>query len=331
MKEAYLSPEAEKEEREKATKTPYVQPWMINVITQSLPFLADRATIRKTIEECKGSLDAAISKLLDLEDQGSVSSTQETSSVEREADSDDDALSGPNKKQNRRLISRAEHNALKGIEQRPKKNLAFRLKDKPKASPGSRTTTPQIQINDINKEDLNKQEEPSEEEDADQSDEEDWQSDPTYKDSHNTSPASSSITNQPRSGGVRLQLSQPRPEKERKSRPRPKPKPKPKSHNTSMSPLSSQRPDPPEPIEAPILASGAKTQQRQVGPKTKRITRRDQIDMKKAAQKAAARERKQGIASGRLGNGQHGSVPAEKKAGKENSPAIEVGIKTLYI
>ena len=317
MKESYLSPEAEREEREKATRTPCVQPWMINVITQSLPFLADRATIRKTIEECKGSLDAAVTKLLDLEDQGSVSSTQETSSVEREPDSDDEALSGPNKKQDRRL-SRAKRNALKEIEQRPKKGLAVRLKDKPKASPIPKTITPQIQVNGIKEEDPIKREEASDNDEPDESDEEDWQSDPTYKDPYNQYPTSCSTTNHPRFGGVRLRLSQPKPEKEAKT------KLKPKINNTRTSPPSDQRP---EPIEAPV----AKTQQRQAGPKKKRLTRRDQIDMKKAAQKAAARERKQGIASGQLMNGQNSTVPAVEKIGKENSPAIEVGIKTLYI
>lgn len=76
---------------------------MVDVVSASLPFLADKPTIKRTLEECKGNIDAAVSKLLDAEERGSISSAQESSSVEREPDSDDEAYNGPNKKQDRRM------------------------------------------------------------------------------------------------------------------------------------------------------------------------------------------------------------------------------------
>lgn len=73
------------------------------MVESSLPFLADKATIKRTIEECKGNVNDAVSKLLDEEEGNTTSSQQESSSVERDHDSDDDALYGPNKRRNRRM------------------------------------------------------------------------------------------------------------------------------------------------------------------------------------------------------------------------------------
>ncbi|MBE7180584.1 MAG: hypothetical protein INR71_05115, partial [Terriglobus roseus] len=90
-----------------------MQPWMIDVVSHSLPFLADKPTIKKTLEDCKGNIDMAVSRLLDAEEGGSMSSAQESSSIEREPDSDDDAVHGPNKRQDRRM-SKATRNLVKG-------------------------------------------------------------------------------------------------------------------------------------------------------------------------------------------------------------------------
>ncbi|KAJ9627829.1 hypothetical protein H2203_003047 [Taxawa tesnikishii (nom. ined.)] len=98
-----LSPQEEEKQKEKLAQTPHVMPWMVDVVSASLPFLADKPTIKRTLEECKGNIDAAVSKLLDAEERGSISSAQESSSVEREPDSDDEAYNGPNKKQDRRM------------------------------------------------------------------------------------------------------------------------------------------------------------------------------------------------------------------------------------
>ena len=90
---------------------------MVDVVSSSLPFLADKPTIKRVLEECKGNIDSAVSKLLDSEEGGSVSSAQESSSVEREPDSDDELLGGPNKKQDRRM-SRTTRQKPKDLRQR---------------------------------------------------------------------------------------------------------------------------------------------------------------------------------------------------------------------
>jgi OTU domain-containing protein 3 len=101
-----LSPEEELKQKQKLDATPYVQPWQIDVVSNCLPFLADKPTIKRALEASKGNIDAAVSNLMDAEENGSGSSAQESSSVERDQDSDDDSNTGPNKKQDRR-ISRA--------------------------------------------------------------------------------------------------------------------------------------------------------------------------------------------------------------------------------
>ena len=81
---------------------------MVDVVSASLPFLADKPTIKRTLEECKGNIDVAVDKLMGAEENGSLSSAQESSSVEREPDSEDEypGKDGPNKKRDRRLSSR---------------------------------------------------------------------------------------------------------------------------------------------------------------------------------------------------------------------------------
>lgn len=285
---------------------------MVNVVCQSLPYLADRPTIQKTLEDCKGNIDTAVSKLLDAEERGSVSSTQGSSSVEREPDSDEEAISGPNKKQDRRL-SRATKTVLKEKEEQKKRDLAFRLKthSDPLKTNGH---TPLPKHNDSND---------VKEEDGDETEEEDWENDPSYRDSTSVSPSVSasdySAASKPTSGGVRLKLSQP----------------KRKSDQDRLHTNTSR--EAPNGVKVGYhgdgggRAGGGKTQQRQPGPRQKRVTQRDKRDMKKAAQKAAAKERKQGVAAGKAMNGKNGIIAAAVKEGKENSPAIEASIKTLYI
>lgn len=79
---------------------------MIEVVSSSLPYLADRPTIKLTLEECKGDVNLAVDKLLNAEENGSQSSAQESSSVEREPDSDEEYSRGPSKKQDRRMSAR---------------------------------------------------------------------------------------------------------------------------------------------------------------------------------------------------------------------------------
>lgn len=105
MQERALSVEEEKKQKEKLAHTPQVQPWMIDVVAASLPFLTDKPLIKKTLEDYKGDINAAVDKLLGDENNGH-SSTQESSSVEREPDSDEEYQRGPSKKQDRRMSAR---------------------------------------------------------------------------------------------------------------------------------------------------------------------------------------------------------------------------------
>ena len=98
-----LSVEEERKQKEILEKTPYVQAWMVDVVSASLTFLTDKTTIRQALEAAKGNVDVAVSNLMDAEEAGSASSQPESSSVERDHDSDDDMHDGPNKKRDRRL------------------------------------------------------------------------------------------------------------------------------------------------------------------------------------------------------------------------------------
>lgn len=92
----------------------------------SLPFLIDQQTIKHALEKCKGNVNNAVSMLIDQDEAGSISSTQESSSVERDYDSDDDQIWGPNKRANRSRIQRATRNLMKDSQQR-RVEMAARL------------------------------------------------------------------------------------------------------------------------------------------------------------------------------------------------------------
>ncbi|KAK5133705.1 hypothetical protein LTR08_007459 [Meristemomyces frigidus] len=98
-----LSQEEEARQKEKLEQTPHVLPWQVDIVAKSLPYLADKPTIKRAIEAARGDTNLAVSRLLDAEEYGSSSSQPESSSVERDHDSDDDMFDGPNKRQNRRM------------------------------------------------------------------------------------------------------------------------------------------------------------------------------------------------------------------------------------
>ncbi|KAK4544918.1 hypothetical protein LTR36_003823 [Oleoguttula mirabilis] len=98
-----LSPQEEARQKEKLEQTPHVQPWQVDMVLKSLPYLADKPTIKRALEAAKGDTNLAVSNLLDAEEYGSASSQPESSSVERDHDSDDETLEGPNKRQDRRM------------------------------------------------------------------------------------------------------------------------------------------------------------------------------------------------------------------------------------
>lgn len=107
VSEKALSVEEEQRQKAKLAQSPHIQPWMIDVVSSSLPYLADKPTIKRTLEETKGDINAAVDKLLSAEEVSSQASTQESSSVEREPDSDEEYQRGPSKKQDRRISSRS--------------------------------------------------------------------------------------------------------------------------------------------------------------------------------------------------------------------------------
>lgn len=103
VKPKVLSMEEEQRQREKLAQTPHVLPWQIDVVSKSLPYLADKPTIKRALEAANGDVNVAVSNMLDEQEYGSTSSQQESSSVERDHDSDDDMHDAPNKKQDRRM------------------------------------------------------------------------------------------------------------------------------------------------------------------------------------------------------------------------------------
>ncbi|OQO00212.1 hypothetical protein B0A48_13999 [Cryoendolithus antarcticus] len=99
-----LSPEEEALQREKMAATPYVaQAWEIDRVASVLTFLTDKPAIRRALEASRGNIDRAANILMEAEENFSASSAQESSSVERDQESEDDGHAGPNKKQDRRM------------------------------------------------------------------------------------------------------------------------------------------------------------------------------------------------------------------------------------
>ncbi|KIW01946.1 uncharacterized protein PV09_06784 [Verruconis gallopava] len=96
-----------------AKEKSYVEPWKIKIVMSSLPFLTDSQTIKHTLEKCRGNVNDAVSMLIEADEAGSISSTQESSSVERDYDSDDEQIWGPNKRANRSRLSRVARNLMK--------------------------------------------------------------------------------------------------------------------------------------------------------------------------------------------------------------------------
>lgn len=291
--ERALSPETEAAQKKKLAATPYAQEWQIDVVMKSLPFLTDKATIRRTLEECKGSIDNAVSRLLD-EDSGNQSSAQESSSIEREPDSDEDDIYGPNKSRNRRTGKQDKHNVTsasrassttrdilkpKGHTQRLGSKLA--LHDCSQESQTSLISTTSSNAPS-----------PAAIAIPDSDDELKQESDAEPV----TTPPSPKLPPSPRKGPVRIRLTMPKP--------------------------------PPEMQESITNAHPGKTAQRQIGPQGRKISARDKKDMKKQAQKAARKERQQQQAASKSGSTR--ALPIMTKS-NPTSPSLDAGIKVLYV
>ena len=274
---------------------------MINVIIESLPYYADRAMVQKTLEDCKGSVDLAVSKLLDSPCHSSASSRRGSSSVERDHDSDEDNYTGPKKKQDRRLSRVKRTTRVKDEVKGEKSSQYLSVRLKSPMLPSSQESSSTSETQSI----------PADIKDGDETEEEDWRNMSPYKDSESASISTSaseySLPSNPRSGGVRLKLTQPK-----------------KTDERPLSPVSNPVKQPPvRDVHGPepVPQSGQKSLKSK-----RRLLSRNQFDMeKKAAQKSAAKERKREIAQQSL------SCYPTTNSGKGNTPAIENHIKVLYI
>ena len=295
-----VSVEVQNEAHIALNTSPGILPWKINIVLKSLPYHLERSAAQKALEDCKGDVDLAVSQLLDNQSESSASSRCGSSSVER--DHDDEEYSGPKKKQDRRL-SRAKR-SVKAADDASKQNLSIRTKS-PLLSSTQESLTSEAASSTADNED------------GDETEEEDWSNISPFKDSETASVSTSaseySITSNPRAGGIRLKLTQPR---------NPDQTAGPEAGHPAKQPAACQTED--EEIVPEV-------KQHLVVPR-KRLLTRNQLDtLKKTAQKAAAKERKREIAAQRIAHKQPGSFLPKNLKGRENTPAIENHIKVLYI
>lgn len=304
VRERALSPETEAAQKKKLAATPYAQEWQIDVVMKSLPFLTDKATIRKTLEECKGSIDNAVSRLLD-EDSGNQSSAQESSSIEREPDSEDDDIYGPNKSRSRRTdrldthdsvtsASRASSTSRNILQPKShKKRLGSKLASQecPQGSQSSQGSFDSQQTDETAPSNAHS---PAAIAIPDSDDDCKSESD----DDPIAAPPSPKLPSSPRKGPVRIRLTMPKP--------------------------------PPEMEEAAANMHSSRTAQKQSGPQSRKISARDKKDMKKQAQKAARRERQQQQAAGKATAATTRALPIMTKS-NPTSPSLDAGIKILYV
>ncbi|KAF4635666.1 hypothetical protein G7Y89_g2434 [Cudoniella acicularis] len=88
---------------------PVIQDWMIQTVQNALQQYMSEETIRKALTENNGNVNNTVDKFLEVQDYSSAPPTPGSlsqsgaSSIERDPDSDDDEVYGPNKRQNRRM------------------------------------------------------------------------------------------------------------------------------------------------------------------------------------------------------------------------------------
>ncbi|KAF2459054.1 hypothetical protein BDY21DRAFT_199973 [Lineolata rhizophorae] len=319
-----LSPDEEQRKTEKLAKPVEVQPWMVEVVIKSLPFLADKKVVLRALEQSHGNIDNAVSKLLEADDRGSASTHESSSSVEREPDSDDEALNGPNKKRDRNLSRANLTRTVSPRTNKPRRRLYQRR------SPLSRTSSQGSQE--------------------------------ASSRGSSASPAMSGIFQLPGAQGIDdgFQLSRAtsfdelgRDLQKAGSTIAPSPSPAPSSVTGSEAPAPAKGLAPPgmgrvklNPPKAPDSdagepadsTAGKRTQQRQPGPQRRRAgpTARERKDQKKAAQKAARKERAVAEAKdktatdGVADKGDAQKLPIMTK-GKTFAPSLASDVKTLYV
>lgn len=304
VKSINISTEARQDEKPDSGCIPCVLPWKVDLIINSFPNLSgNQLNVQRMIEECKGNVDDVISKLLETDEQSSTSSAGGSSSVERDADTDDEEpIRGPNKRQDRRL-SRAKRNITNEKEEKRNQGLSFRMKEEHVPA----TKGPSSPLKENYSADIKQK-------DADETEEDEWRNDSTYKDSESgsvsTSASEFSSTSKLPTGNIRLKLSQPKRDAKRSETPSSRLA----EHTATAGP-----------------SGNGSQHHRMVPAKPARIPIQIQRNIKKAAQKAAAKERKKAAAVGRPIHGQNTTLPLMKKQGKENASVINESIKVLYI
>jgi len=105
-------------------QVPTIDVHMMKIVRASLPHYVDDEVIAKTLKDCKGNINNAVDKLLDVDDERSNSSQQ--SSIDRDDDSSDENPQTPSKRQDRRL-SRATKSARKAKQDVNKQRIALKL------------------------------------------------------------------------------------------------------------------------------------------------------------------------------------------------------------
>lgn len=189
-----ISPGAEATMKAELANIPAVQPWKIETVLRSLPYITDRAIVEQALEETNGDVNEAVSNLLPASSQSSNKTSGTSSSIERDPDSDYEMEQKPKKKQNRR-------------QSRPQPlsnhNLTVRTKDANLLSPDPNQLSAALSKLKDDKDF-----------DPDETEEENWQDETTYKDTESTSVSTSasdfSTASKGESGPIRLKLSQPK-------------------------------------------------------------------------------------------------------------------------
>ena len=147
---------------------PPIKAYMVDLAIISLPYEANRSMVEQTLKQCRGNVDLAVNLLLP---DSSPETSDRSSSIEREPDSDDETTQKPTKKQDRR-------------QSRPhplSNNLAVRQKDGEITSPNARHLAVALRRVDRSKKDY----------DPEETEEEDWKEDGPYHDSESASVSTS--------------------------------------------------------------------------------------------------------------------------------------------
>ena len=189
-----MSPEAQRQLQRELAEGPPIEPWMIELAMQSLPYDANRSIVEQTVKQCRGNVNLAVDLLLP---DSSPETSERSSSIEREPDSDDDFSKKPFKKQDRR-------------QSRPhplSQPLAVRQKDSAPSSPDPSHLAAALQQIKATKKEI----------DPEETEEEDWKESVPSHDSESASVSTSASEystpdpSQPtKSGPIRFRLSQPR-------------------------------------------------------------------------------------------------------------------------